>query len=234
MKKNPGLISFLKGDPIPAGQSTLISKIKLTILMLIAILVVNTLVAGLQMMLLRWGITQPIRSSGVIPEYMKDMPRYRIVLEIVLLAPLLEETAFRGILQNNERWFRIALVSLAYLIICRIFSLNFYELSWPTSVILFAASLLLFIRKKYTTKITDVKDRPPFRLILIWLSAIAFGFWHYYNFDFSQVGIITIAVSLLPFAINGLLLSYVAAKNGLSWSILLHMANNAWPMVLWF
>ncbi len=126
MNNNPGFISFLKGHPIPAGQSTPISKIKLTILMLIAMLAVNTLVAGLQMMLLRWGITQPIRSSGVIPEYMKDMPRYRIVLEIVLLAPLLEETAFRGILQNNERWFRIALVSLAYLITCRIFSLNFY------------------------------------------------------------------------------------------------------------
>lgn len=234
MNNNPGFISFLKGHPIPAGQSTLISKIKLTILMLIAMLVVNTLVAGLQIMLLRWGITQPIRSYGAIPEYMKDMPRYRIVLEIVLLAPLLEETAFRGILQNNERWFRIALVSLAYLIICRIFSLNFYELSWPTTGILFAASFLLFIRKKYTTKIIDLKDSHPFRLILIWLSAVAFGFWHYYNFDFSQAGMITVAVSLLPFAINGLLLSYVAVKNGLSWSILLHMANNAWPMVLWF
>ncbi|OMP13632.1 CAAX amino terminal protease [Corchorus olitorius] len=234
MNNNPGFFSFLKGYPIPAGQSTLISKIRLTILMLIAMLVVNTLVAGLQMMMLRWGITEPIRSSGVIPEYMKGMPRYRIVLEIVLLAPVLEETAFRGILQNNERWFRIALVSLAYLIICRIFGLNFYELSWATIGILCAASLLLFMRKKYTAKIIDAKTRTPFRLILIWLSAVAFGFWHYYNFDFSQAGIITIAVSLMPFAINGLLLSYVAVKNGLSWSILLHVANNAWPMLLWF
>ncbi|WP_346984612.1 CPBP family glutamic-type intramembrane protease [Chryseobacterium sp. POE27] len=68
---------------------------------------------------------------------------------------------------------------------------------------------------------------------MIWGGAIAFGVWHYYNFDFNNTDIVTVIVTLLPFMINGLLLAYVVAKNGLQWSITLHMANNLWPLIIW-
>jgi membrane protease YdiL (CAAX protease family) len=74
---------------------------------------------------------------------------------------------------------------------------------------------------------------PKIYPILLWGSAVCFGLWHYHNFDFNQANILTIMVSLLPFVINGLILSYVSLRLGLIWSIGLHILNNFWPLVLW-
>ncbi len=187
----------------------------------------------IQLLLSHWEIIDPIKSQGMVPSYMKSMSTFQIILEIAFLAPLLEETAFRGPLQYNPTLFKIALFSLSYLIICRIADLNFYELSLPTTGVLAISSLYLLISKKIIIRIIHYLKKGFFRTCLIWCSAFAFGLWHYYNFDFSQSNFLTIIVYLLPFMLNGLLLSYVAIKNGLLWSFILHVVNNLWPLILW-
>lgn len=224
---------FLEGRKVFSGSAKMKSKIRLTILMLPAMFLVAVSVTVLNMLLSRWGIIDHVGSSGMIPTYMNSMSTFRIFLEIVILAPVLEETAFRGPLQHEQGWFRAAVFSFVYLMICRMAGLNFYEISLPTAVVLVTASLSLLISRRAIADTISVLNRRPNRMILIWSSAVAFGFWHYYNFDFGHSGILTISVNLLPFVFNGLLLSYVAAKNGLIWSMILHAANNAWPLIVW-
>ncbi|MXN91132.1 CPBP family intramembrane metalloprotease [Flavobacterium sp. Sd200] len=233
MNRSNHFISFLKGKPAIPELSGFIPRLKLFAWILPLMLLVIILSALLQMLLVRLGITDAVKSTGMIPDYMRTMPSYRIILEIVILAPLLEETAFRGVLQRRVIWFKTGIFSLTYLMVCRILELNFYEVTLATSLIFCVASFTFLLREKSILPIIAMFDRPPLRAMTIWCSAIAFGFWHYYNFDFSDASFFTILISLLPFIINGLLLSYVAVKGGLPLSILLHMANNAWPLLFW-
>ena len=209
------------------------SKFKLIALILPAMLLVIVFTLLLQILLTKFGIIQPVKSAGMIPDYMKSMSTFQVITEIAILAPILEETAFRGLLQKNYTWFRISLVSVFYLFICRIFGINFYELSISTASALLVSLITLFIPTKNINRFIIILQKRTYRLFLIWGGAIAFGLWHYYNFDFKHIDILTVIVTLLPFMINGLLLAYVVAKNGLQWSIILHMANNLWPLIIW-
>ncbi|WP_170234687.1 CPBP family glutamic-type intramembrane protease [Chryseobacterium hagamense] len=224
---------FLKGDPQITRSAGIRPKLKLTALMLPAMFFVIVISSLVQILLVKWGIIGQVKSHGMIPDYMKPMSRLQIVLEIALLAPLLEETAFRGFLQNNSAWFKTAVFSLSYLMICRIGGLNFYELNPLTGCILFVSASSYLISERIIIKMMYCLNQPYCRGILIWCSAFAFGLWHFYNFDFSGADLLTVMISLLPFIINGLILSYVTVKNGLLWSIFLHASNNIWPLILW-
>lgn len=227
------LIHFLLGHQNIKPMTEIRSKLKLIALILPAMLLVIVFTLLLQILLAKFGIIQPVKSAGMIPDYMKSMSKFRVLTEIAILAPILEETAFRGLLEKKTTWLRISLVSIFYLLICRIFGINFYELRISTALALLASLIALFVPTKNIDRFIMILQKRTYRLFLIWGGAIAFGFWHYYNFDFSSIDILTVSVTLLPFMINGLLLAYVVAKNGLQWSIILHMANNLWPMIIW-
>ncbi|MCJ8154996.1 CPBP family intramembrane metalloprotease [Chryseobacterium sp. SSA4.19] len=224
---------FLSGDLLINELVSVQSKIKFTVIMIPMMFIIILFSSLLQLLFVHWEIIDPIKSQGMIPSYMKSMSTFEIVLEIALLAPLLEETAFRGPLQNNPLLFKVALVSLTYLIICRIADLNFYKLSLPTAGVLAISFLNLLISKKIIARIIYNLSKRIYRTYFILASAIAFGLWHYYNFDFSHSSFLTIIICLLPFTLNGLLFSYVAVKNGLLWSFILHTVNNLWPLILW-
>lgn len=227
------LFHFLLGYQNIKTLSKTKSKFKLIALMLPIMLLVTIFTLLFQILLSRFGIIQPVKSSGMIPEYMESMSKFRVITEIVILAPFLEEAAFRGLIQRNSTWLRVSLVCIFYLSVCRVFGINFYEFSSSTGLVLLGStSTLLIPNKTIDLAINKLQNRTS-RLILIWGGAIAFGLWHYYNFDFNNIGIVTVMATLLPFMINGLLLGYVVAKNGLQWSILLHMANNLWPLIIW-
>jgi len=224
---------FLSGSTSISPSTEIRSKIKLIVSILPIMFLVIVFTLLLQILLIKLEITQPVQSSGMIPDYMRSMSRSQVILEMVFLAPFLEETAFRGLIQKNPIWFRISLVSIFYLLICRIFGINFYELGISTALTLLGSMVTLLIPTNHIKSSIILLQKRTNRLILIWGGAIAFGLWHYYNFDFSNVGFVTVIVSLIPFMINGLLLAYVAAKDGLQWSIYLHVANNLWPLMIW-
>lgn len=223
------LIGYQNINPLTETSS----KVKLIALILPTMLLVALFTSLFQILLIKFGIIEPVPSSGIIPDYMKSMSKFQVITEIVILAPILEETAFRGLLEKNSRWFRISLVSIFYLFICRLFGINFYEFSSSTGLALLGSMVCLLIPTE-NIKSTIIKlQKRAYRLILIWCGAFAFGLWHYYNFDFNHIDIVTVIATLLPFMINGLLLAYVVTKNGLQWSILLHMVNNLWPLIIW-
>lgn len=124
-------------------------------------------------------------------------------------------------------------MSIFYLLICRISGINFYEFSSSTALAILGSTITLFVPTENINSAIIKLQKRAYRLILIRVGAFVFGLWHYYNFDFNNIGIVTVIATLLPFMINGLLLAYVVAKNGLQWSILLHMANNLWPLMIW-
>lgn len=225
--------SFLSGSASISPSTAIRSKIKLIVIILPIMFFVVVFTLLLQILLIKLEITQPVQSSGMIPDYMRSMSRFRVILEMVFLAPFLEETAFRGLLQKKTGWFRISLMSIVYLLICRVFGINFYEVSLSTILALICGLLTLSIPTKNIDSAIIFLQIRSRRIILIWAGAFLFALWHYYNFDFSGTGLLTIAVTLLPFMINGLLFAYIATKNGLQWSIFLHMANNLWPMIIW-
>jgi len=227
------LFHFLIGYQNINPLTEIRSKIKLIALILPSMLFVILFTLLFQILLTKFGIIEPVKSSGMIPDYMKSMSKFQIITEIVILAPILEETAFRGLLEKNSRWFRISLASIFYLFICRIFGVNFYEFSISTALALLGSMICLFIPTDNIKSAIIKLQKRVYRLILIWGGAFAFGLWHYYNFDFNHIDIGTVIATLLPFMINGLLLAYVVMKNGLQWSILLHMANNLWPLMIW-
>ncbi|UQB69836.1 type II CAAX prenyl endopeptidase Rce1 family protein [Epilithonimonas zeae] len=224
---------FVTGRKTSPSTAGVRSKIVFTLWMIPVLFFVVLLSSMIQMICFRWGIVDPVRSLGIIPSYMKSMSSCQIMLEIAIVAPLFEECAFRGPLQNNVKWFMLGLVAFFYLIICRIAGLNFYEISASTSAIFIFALITMVIPKKYILTFINYLNTDFLRGILIWCSAFSFGFWHYYNFDFSQSDILSIVVTLLPFILNGFILSYVAVKNGLIWSVILHALNNIWPLILW-
>lgn len=226
------LFHFLLGYQNFKTLSKTRSKFKLIALILPAMLFVIIFTLLFQILLTSFGVIQPVESSGMIPEYMKSMSTFQVIAEIVILAPVLEETAFRGLLEKNSRWFRISVVSISYLLICRIFGINFYEFSSSTALAILGSTFILLVPTKNICSAINMLQKRAYRLILIWGGAFAFGLWHYYNFDFNNTDIVTILTTLLPFMINGLLLAYVVAKNGLQWSIFLHMANNLWPLII--
>ncbi|MEN4761632.1 CPBP family glutamic-type intramembrane protease [Chryseobacterium sp. C39-AII1] len=227
------LFPFLLGYQNINTLSKTRAKIKLIALILPTMLFVILFTLLFQILLTRFGVVQLVESSGMIPDYMKSMSMFQVITEIVILAPIVEETAFRGLLEKNFRWFRISPVSISYLLICRIFGFNFYEFSISTAITFVGSLCTLLVPNKKINSAIIILQKRTYRLILIWGGAIAFGLWHYYNFDFNNLGIVTVITTLLPFMINGLLLAYVVAKNGLQWSILLHMANNLWPLIIW-
>lgn len=224
---------FLMGYQDTSPLTAYRSKLKLIALVLPTMFVVIVFTLLFQILLTRAGIIQPVTSSGMIPEYMKSMSAFQVITEIVILAPILEETAFRGLIQKNYTWFRVSLVSICYLLICRVLGINFYEFSISTALAVLGSTITLLVRSKNINSLIIMLQKRAYRLILIWGGAIAFGLWHYYNFEFDNMGTVTVIATLLPFMINGLLLAYVAAKIGLQWSILLHMANNSWPLIIW-
>lgn len=224
---------FLSGSTGISPSKDITTKIKLVVLTLPTMFLVIVATLLLQILLIRLQITQPVPSSGMVPDYMRSMSRFRVILELVFLAPVLEETAFRGPTQKSSGWFRVSLVAIVYLFICRIFEINFYEISPSTFLALTCGFITLVISNKSINSAIIFLQTKPYRIILIWAGALLFALWHYYNFDFSDTGLLGVVLTLLPFMINGLLLAYVATKNGLQWSIFLHMANNLWPLIIW-
>lgn len=226
-------VDFLTGMPVYPDNGAFSFRLKRLMLFLPLLFVVSMTVAAVQLYLVHQGFINEVKSVGMVPEYLKHTDKYRLFLEIVILAPLLEETAFRGLLQRNRLGFRLALISICYLLICRLFSLNFYLLSCATTVVLLVSLSTLLVSGRQINRLIMLTARRPFRLILIWLSNAGFSLWHFYNFDFGEAGVLSITITLLPFLFNGLIFSFVAVKDGLPWSIALHMANNAWPLLVW-
>lgn len=180
------------------------------------------------------GIIPLTKGSGNLNAWATKMPISTFIWQVILLAPLLEETAFRGILQRKPSLQALSVTVLVYLLVCKTFGLAFYTLSLSTGLVLAGSTLLWILLYQWNslllTELTKRLDRN--RSVLIWLSAIGFAFWHYHNYNFDSAGIVTILIILFPLFISGLFFSWASLRYGFIWGILLHILCNALPVML--
>ena len=151
---------------------------------------------------------------------------------VVLIAPITEEIAFRLYLKRKKINIFISLTLLCYFLLCCISKISFYKLdtaNFTNISLALTFSFLLFIfgiNKYFTT----IKYK-----YLFWFSCSSFALMHLLNFTpLSTYQFIFFSLLILPQFIYGIVMGYLRVKQGLIWSILLHILINGLPFCIKF
>jgi membrane protease YdiL (CAAX protease family) len=181
--------------------------------------------------LLKQNILSSTLGNGSVDQWISESSLLTFVLQVGLLAPIMEEFAFRGVLLNKKKLVAASFVFLGYLLACKINYIKFYSISIASTLAFVLALLIVIILYKkviplimsFTTK--NVKW-------LIYLSSICFALWHYNNFDFTNANIFTMVFTFFPFFFHGLIYCWLSNRKGLQASLILHFINNALPVLI--
>jgi membrane protease YdiL (CAAX protease family) len=174
-------------------------------------------------------VTLVLEANGKLSEYYSEETSLFLA---ILLFPILEEMAFRGWLTKHRVLIAFSLTTTAfyllYIVVYRCISLLF-ELEKSVKVAcvgvpLLFVSVLIYQRKD---QLRDAIERNWSRLIAI--SIFSFSAIHALNFNIQEFSIPVIAslcVILLPYPFSAYLYTYLRIRNGLLWSMALHVLNN--------
>ncbi|GHE32072.1 CPBP family glutamic-type intramembrane protease [Sphingobacterium griseoflavum] len=224
--------NFLRSNPNEIDEVP--KNFKRRALVLLKVLVffyaLKLLWSAAQLFLVQHHIISDAKGTDGSTMVLSESGAFAFILEFVLLAPLLEELAFRGILQKKPALAAAGLSTIFLCILILLFRIQIYSISAASITSIFAAAavyLILVRSPRLLQEILIVRNR-HMRGIL-WLSAIAFSFWHFYNFDFTQSSPLTIAWYLAPHFIVAWLLSWVSLRYGFFTAYALHMCNNLLP-----
>ena len=122
-------LNFLCYPYAPAdGSDRWSKKMRIALGVLVVMFMVNVAVGLLQTVLVSRSLIADAIGGFEKPAYIREMPSYAVFLEFVVLAPLLEELAFRGLLQRSSMYIRASLAVGLYLLVCTVFGLNFYRM----------------------------------------------------------------------------------------------------------
>lgn len=180
------------------------------------------------------GVIPLTKGAGNLDVWIAEVSVSTFVWQVLILAPLLEETAFRGFLQKEPVWLALSLCTLFYLLVCKSLGLEFYSLSMKTAGVMAGSalgySLLVQGNGWLLTQLAKVIDRG--KTWLMWLSAASFAFWHYHNYEFAAAGPLTVLLVLFPLFISGLFFTWTSLRHGFLWGIALHMLTNAIPVLM--
>ncbi|GAB4055065.1 CPBP family glutamic-type intramembrane protease [Spirosoma litoris] len=194
------------------------------------------IIGFLSISLNKYGLIDPSKGSGDLTSWLSETSNFQFIFEVVILAPFLEEFAFRGIIQSNRLTVTLAVIVIAYLMACVLNQANFYSLTVKTlSIGIFSILFGILFYKFLSYYLISLTANYKINIYIIWLSACGFALWHYNNYDFVNARPQTIFLALLPHFISGLVLSWTSLIYGLKWSIILHIINNAIPtlIIIW-
>jgi len=221
--------SFIKGKTEQKNyQSNNILWIIVGYLLLFSIVVLHSVIKSL---FSKFNIITPVDGSGSPDKWIAESSLFIFVVQVGILAPIMEEFAFRGVLLKKHKLVMFSVVVLLYLIVCKISSVGFYSMTMKSSMIFATVFLIIYIFKDkiipsiISFTIKNIKW-------LIYLSAICFALWHYNNFDFSRANGITFIFILSRYFFHGLVFCWLSNRKGLWASLLLHSINNALPVIL--
>ncbi len=187
----------------------------------------------ISLQLLKYGLMNQTKGSGDLNTWLSEVSGFEFILQVVILAPILEETAFRGILQRDQSLVAVAVSVLFYLLICKSLNLNFYGLSKATLIVISGSVILLLMLYNWSFILTEItKNIDNHKTLLMWLSAVGFAFWHYHNYEFEGAPFYTILLVLFPHFVAGLFFSWTSLRYGFFWGLALHMFNNAIPVFI--
>ena len=167
-------------------------------------------------------------SSGVLPDIAVDRPmRLRHVLEYVLLAPLLEETLFRGWLNGRRaalRFLAYGAAALGLLLAGFLFDPDVRRILALVAVATVFAGLIHWSLTRYRDRAVPDWFIRHFRWI-VWGSSLVFGLIHLGRFEVltHPLGVLVV----LPLILGGMLLAYTRTRLGLRAAMVQHGCFNA-------
>lgn len=143
------------------------------------------------------------------------------ILKLVLLASVIEETLFRLLLRFNKNTVKIFFaITLSYCIY-----LIFKEKYMMLVVILVMQILLLFsIQLTSVNKISTFIEKHF--AVIFYISVLAFGMMHLFNFEFSSSGWYYLPFLVLPQLVAGTILGYIRINYSFVHGIAFHMLIN--------
>ncbi|WP_439557298.1 CPBP family glutamic-type intramembrane protease [Dyadobacter sp.] len=153
------------------------------------------------------------------------------LFEVAIAGPILEELAFRGVVVKTRRVVLISAVFLLYMLVARFTGINFYAPGMDSGLIFVLALLFVFLfSEPISSFIITIASKNSTATILV--SSACFAGWHYSNFDFSGANAVDITLHLIPHFVSGIVFAVIALRYGVQWSILLHILNNALPVII--
>lgn len=222
---------FLRFNELKASRSNniflwLISSYVLLLSFKIFLLTLKTTFTRLDLMTSTDG-------AGLPEQWIAETSIYTFALQVAILAPVLEEFAFRGILIQSKKIIKLSVIFILYLISCKATETSIYTFSTESVIILILSIFLtLFFENKVTSNVQEF-TRNNLRWLVYFNSAL-FALWHYGNFDFAKADIFTIIFTLLPHFTSGLVFSWFAMRRGFEFGLLLHFMNNLVPVIIAF
>lgn len=223
------LTNFTQGSSLLQRdlQANSASKMVFILKAFLLLLLIKLVVGSTGVILSKYGFINSVKNSDNLTSWLSEVSTVRFFLEIVILAPLLEEFCFRGITQSNSTVLMCSSITFLYLFSCRLNGINFYEFHLKSILILLLSIILCIIFKdKIIDTLLMINSSTISRICLVYLSSIVFALWHYNNYNFSNANFQTKAFTLLPHFFSGLIFSWFAIKYGIKWSLSAHIFNN--------
>lgn len=181
-----------------------------------------------------------LEKAGLISEQghafgmMKDWHWSLLLLAAAILAPIIEETIFRGWLSDSPAYMLfgaiVVIPTLCWFISLYGSGMVFMTIVWGFGALCFVACSVIAIRYFNNDEFQEIFSRwwADNLRIPYYLSSLAFGLIHFSNWEAGEVYNLTFAAILvLPQVVSGFVLGYVRLRFGLVWGMVLHGIFNA-------
>lgn len=141
---------------------------------------------------------------------------------VLILPPVLEETAFRLPLKRKRLYIALSCTAIMFFVSAIIFSTKVYDVTWERLLLCAIIALIawfwgckLVLRVKFKT--------------WLWILVLSFSILHIINYDLSTMGIdgwMQVVLKEVVKIPSALMFSYVRIKHGFGTSVALHFAVN--------
>lgn len=147
---------------------------------------------------------------------------------VLLLPPLLEETAFRLPLKRKRSFITLSVTLIIFIASAPLFSSRVYEIVWPKMALSAAVAITLWCGGYRWIQKIDFRA-------WFWLLAISFSLLHLINYDLETLNFTQWVRIILKEAIKlpgALILGYTRLRHGFAPAVTFHLLNNLFPFIL--
>jgi membrane protease YdiL (CAAX protease family) len=179
----------------------------------------------IKIILVKNNLITSTTGPGSPDQWIAETSFFTFSLQVVILAPIYEEFAFRGIFQKNHTIIKFSLITILFLLSSTILSSHIYEVTLKGLIILTLMATFIFLLSTETIEKIELffGKNVYFKVIVF---SILFALWHYGNFDFSNANPFAIFYTFLPHFVSGLIFSWISLKKGFLFGLILHVINN--------
>ena len=146
---------------------------------------------------------------------------------VILMPPVLEETAFRLPLRRKRLYVTLGAAAITFIVSALATSTAVYSLSWPRLAACVVVALIFWLRGYKWVR--NVNFRAWF-----WFMALFFSLLHVMNYGADAAGVgewTRVTVKELVKLPSALMFGYIRLRHGFCVSVALHIANNLFPII---